>query len=68
MKQLQRLGIGSKRRQAEPLTLQEEELLWEKDLLIPQTLLDTILFMNRMYFTLKESFLTQAAEKRSMSI
>ena len=56
MKCLQGLGIGSKRRQAEPLTVEEEELLWQKGLLgsnSPQTLLDTILFMNGMYFALR---------------
>lgn len=56
MKRLQRSGIGSKRRQAEPLTLEEEELLWKKGLLgssNPQTLLDTILFMNGIYFALR---------------
>ena len=34
MKHLQGLGIGSKRRQAEPLTV-EEELLWQKVYLDP---------------------------------
>ena len=56
MKRLQRSGLGSKRRQAEPLTLEEEELLWKKGLLgssNPQTLLDTMLFMNGMYFALR---------------
>ena len=30
VKRLQRKGLGSKKRQAEPLTLEEEELLWNK--------------------------------------
>ena len=30
MKWLQASGVGSVRKQAEPLTLEEEELLWEK--------------------------------------
>ena len=56
MKRLQQSGLGSKRRQAEPLTLEEEELLWKKGLLgssNPQTLLDTVLFMSGMYFALR---------------
>lgn len=46
MKRLQREGHGSKIRKAEPLTLEEEEVLWEKGLLgksNPQALVDTIL-------------------------
>ena len=55
MKRLQ-LGLGSRKRQAEPLTLEEEETLWQKGLLgshNPQALLDTMLFMNGMYFALR---------------
>ena len=56
MKWLQSSGKGTKKRQAEPLTLEEEEVLWEKGLLgdaTPQTLLDTMLFYNGMYFALR---------------
>ena len=56
MKRLQQLGLGSKRRQGEPLTLEEEVLLWKKGLLgssNPQSLLDTMLFMNGIYFALR---------------
>ena len=56
MKRLQRQGIGSKRRQAEALNEEEEEILWEKELLgdkSPQTLLDTIVFCNGLYFALR---------------
>ena len=55
MKQLQRKGLGSQKHQAEPLSL-EEELLWDKGLLgsaIPQALVDTMLFMNGLYFALR---------------
>ena len=42
MKRLQSEGIGSKKKQAEVLTQDDEELLWRKDLLgdaTPQTLI-----------------------------
>ena len=53
MKRLQSAGLGSKRKQAEPLTLEEEELLWEKKILgdhNPRALLNTVMFMNGLYF------------------
>ena len=43
--QLRLLGLGVKKRQAEPITTEEEDLLWEKVLLgdcSPQALLDTM--------------------------
>ena len=48
-------GTGIKKKQAEPLTEEQEEILWEKGLLrdaTPQTLLDTIVFINGLYFAL----------------
>ena len=56
MKRLQSEGIGSSKRQAEVLTQEEEELLWQKGLLgdaTPQTLLDTMVFYNGFYFALR---------------
>lgn len=56
MKRLQSQGIGSKKRQAEPLTEEEEERLWETKQLgahSPQCLVNTILFMCGMYFALR---------------
>ena len=57
MKRLQGQGIGSKKRQAEILSIDEEEILWEKGLLgdaTPQTLqIDTMVFCNGLYFALR---------------
>ena len=56
MKRLQSLGIGAKRRQAEPLTEEEEEKLWQTGQLgdhSPQALVDTMLFMHGIYFALR---------------
>lgn len=56
MKKLQRKGLGSKRRQAEPLTADEEEKLWTSGQLgdhCHQALVDTILFMCGTYFALR---------------
>ena len=49
-------SVGSKKRQAEPLTEEEEEILWQEGLLgdhSPQALLDTMVFMNGLYFALR---------------
>lgn len=56
MKRLLSLGIKTKKKQAEVLTEEEEELLWTKGLLggdTPQSLLDTVVFYNGIYFALR---------------
>lgn len=56
MKRLQGEGVGSKHRQAEPLTQEEEEVLWEKGLLgghSSRALVDTMLYMCGTYFALR---------------
>lgn len=48
MKRLQRAGHGSKTNKAEPLTVDEEEILWQKGLLgnsSPQAFVNTILVL-----------------------
>ena len=48
--------FGSKKRQAEPISQQEEETLWQQGLLgdkDPQVLLDTMVFCNGLYFALR---------------
>ena len=53
MKRLQASGIGIVQQKAEPITFEEEEILWQKRILgdsSPQSLLDTMLYMNGLYF------------------
>ena len=55
MKQLQAEGISTKKKQAQILTI-ENEILKSKDLLgdhTPQSLFDTIVFCNSLFFALR---------------
>ena len=56
MKRLKQAGTGSRKRQAEPLTQKEEELLWKKRILgdhSPQALLNSVFFFNGVCFALR---------------
>ena len=56
MKRLQSKGVGSVHKQAEPFTTEEEELLWGNKILgdhSPEALLNTIIYMNGLYFALR---------------
>ena len=55
MKRLKSAGLGSKPKQAEPLPEEDEEKLWQAMVLgdhSPQALLNTMIYMNRVYFAL----------------
>ena len=57
MRRIQKKGVGSKKRQAEPITESEEDQLWEKGELedhIPQTLLNTVVYMVGLYFIIRQ--------------
>ena len=56
MKRLQKLGLGSNRKQAEPLTESDEEIQWQKGCLgdySPEALVNTMVFMCGLYFALR---------------
>lgn len=56
MKRLQSAGVGSIKKQAEPLTMEDEEILWKRKLLgdhSPEALLNTMVYMNGLYFALR---------------
>ena len=47
MKRLQAAGVGSVRKQAEPLTIEDEEILLGDH--SPQALINTMVYMNGLY-------------------
>ena len=56
MKRLKSTGLGSKPKQAEPLSEEDEEKLWQAKVLgdhNPQALLNTMIYMNGVYFALR---------------
>ena len=69
MKRLRSLGMGVKKRQAEPITVQEENDLREKGILgehDPQTLLDTLLFHRGFHFPFKVDRNTETYNFRNL--
>ena len=57
MKRLQAAGNGTMQKKAEIISYEIEEIRWEKGILgdgNPLSLLDTMLFMNGLYFALHD--------------
>ena len=58
MKRLNAIGLCVVKKQAEPITEEEEELLWSKALLgdhSPRALVNTMVYMCGVYFALRSS-------------
>ena len=56
MKRLKTKGLGTCKKQAECINIDDEEVLWSKNILrdhSPGALLNTIFYMNGMYFALR---------------
>ena len=56
MKRLKSAELGSKAKQAEPLSEEDKEKLWQTKVLgdhSPQALLNTMIYMNGVYFALR---------------
>ena len=56
MKRLRSQGVGVKRKRAEPISIEEDEILWEKGLLgedSPKVLLDVMIYLCGVHFTLR---------------
>ena len=56
MKCLQGQGLGTNIKRAEPISRNEEEIMWEEGILgksFPQALLDTMVYMCGVFFALR---------------
>ena len=53
MKRLKTKGLGICKKQAECIDIDDEEVLWSKNILGDQSLLNAIFYMNGIYFALR---------------
>ena len=71
MKSLTRAGVGVERNRSEPISVDEEEMLWSKGMLgdsSPDILRDTMVYMCGLYFALRGGMELRQLTRKQLSI